>query len=222
MNNKEKNMVIERYNKRLQEFGYSPKTLGWSKSKHNLRYHILLSLWNLDGTDVLDFGCGFGDMYGYAKQIGIKFNYHGIDINENLISLAKQIYPGANLATRDVFQEGLLQKYDYIFSSGVHNLKLKDNWDFIAKTFELFNKYSTCGFALNFLSSKVDYELEETYHTNPVQILELAYKYSNKVVLRNDYMPFESTVFIDKQNDFDKNVVVYPEFIKYVSEDSKF
>ena len=69
---------------------------------------------------------------------------------------------------------------------------------------------------MNFLSDKVEYELENTYHANPAKVLDLAYNYSNKIILRNDYMPFEFTVFIDKKNEFDKNKVVYPEFLKYV------
>ena len=29
-------------------------------------------------------------------------------------------------------------------------------------------------------------------------------------------MPFEFTIFIDKRNEFDKQTVVYPEFVKHV------
>ncbi|MBI3591582.1 MAG: methyltransferase domain-containing protein [Candidatus Melainabacteria bacterium] len=222
MDNLEKQMIIERYNKRLSEFGYNPKTLGWGeKMRHNLRYNILLTHWDLNGKSVLDFGCGFGDMYGYANKINLKIKYHGIDINENLIAEGKKIYPDANLYIKDIFDEKnekSEKKYDYILSSGVHNSKIRDNWGFIKKTFEFFDKYSIKGFALNFLSDKVDYQLEYTYHANPMEILDLAYTYSNRITLRNDYMPFEFTIFIDKENEFDKEQVVYPDYKKYVIE----
>ena len=217
MDKQEKEIVIYKYNKRLKEFGYNPKTLGWDKERHYLRYHILLNHWNLEEQEVLDFGCGFGDMFDYINRAGIKLNYHGVDINENLILTGKKIYPEADLSVRDIFVDGLGKQYDYIFSSGTHNTKLNNNWNFIEKTFELCNKYSKKGFALNFMSNKVDYELEDIYHCDPASIISLAYKYSNRILFRNDYMPFEFTIFIDKQNNFDKSSVVYPEFVKFIS-----
>ena len=47
-------------------------------------------------------------------------------------------------------------------------------------------------------------------------MLELGYRYSNRVMLRNDYMPFEFTVYVDLRRDFDKAHVVYPEFLSFV------
>jgi SAM-dependent methyltransferase len=218
MDKEDKELLIESYNDRFKKYGHSNDTLGWTKGKHELRYHILLTQWNLENKSVLDFGCGFGDMYNYAKNLGLKIEYYGVDLNKELILEGKKDYPDANLEFRDALESGLSRKYDYILSSGVHNFKIKDNWSFIEKTFELYNEYSLKGFALNFLSNRVDYTLEDTYHSDPVKIVELAYKYSNKIVLRNDYMPFEFTLFVDKQKEFDKDSVVYPEFSKYVTE----
>jgi SAM-dependent methyltransferase len=219
MNNPEKQIIIDRYAKRLAQFGYDPKTLGWTKGKHNLRFHILLSQWNLDNADILDFGCGFGDMYAYCMRHFSNTRYQGIDLNQELITEGKKQYPNADLSARDAFAASLDKQYDYIFSSGVHNFKLTDNWRFIQDTFELFNNFSTKGFALNFLSNKVEYELSDTYHSDPALVLDLCYKYSNRVVLRNDYMPFEFTVFVDKQNEFDKDHGVYPEFLRCVEKE---
>ena len=200
----------------LKEHGYSPKTLGWNKKRHNLRYYILLSQWDLNEKSVLDFGCGFGDMYAYLKNNGINANYYGTDINENLITKGKEIYPEANLFHSDALSNGLSRDYDYIFSSGVHNFKFADNWSYIQNTFEFFNKYSKLGFATNFISDKVDFREDDIYYSNPGMVIELAYKYSNKIVLRNDYMPFEFTVFISKNNAFRKETATYTEFEKYI------
>ena len=212
MDKAEEKIVLDRYNKRLAEFGYSPKTVGWFKSRHKLRYHILLSHWELEGKEILDFGCGFGDMYGYIKDHNIKVSYSGLDINDKLIAEGKKIYPEANLFVKSPLLEGLDKKHDYIFSSGLHNLRLKDNWDFIKKTFDTFNRYSRLGFAANFISDNVDYSESDLFHANPSMVLDLAYKYSRRVVLRNDYMPFEFTVFIDKNESFGEEKVVYKGF----------
>ena len=216
MKKEETSFVIERYNKRLEQFGYSPKTLGWPKGRQNLRFYILLNHWDINGKDILDFGCGFGDMYGYLKEKNYKANYFGIDINKNLISEGRKKYPEAALEPIDVFSEGFYGNYDYIYSSGTHNTKISDNWKFVEKTFELFNGHAKLGFALNFLSDKVDFKEEGAFYYNPSRMLDIAYKYSNRIVLRNDYMPFEFTVFVDKRKDFDKDLVIYPEFIQHI------
>lgn len=215
MDKAELDEIKSRYNQRLDQYGYSPKTLGWDKNRHWLRYDILLSKWNLADSSVLDFGCGFGDMFAYMKEKGINAKYTGIDINERLIEKGREIYPNADLRAADIFRT-TPEAHDYVFSSGVHNLKVKDNKAFIEDTFEAFNRIAKRGFALNFLSNKVQYELEHIYHVDPAYILNLAYRYSNRVSLRNDYMPFEFSIFVDKESSFDKTIAVYDDYVGLV------
>ncbi len=212
MEDNERESLIQRYSDRLKEFGYSPKTLGWPKDRHRLRYRILLEQWDLTGKSILDFGCGFGDMYQEILKQEIDARYTGIDLNQDLIAEGKRVYPQARLMSGDFLSDGLPETFDFVFSSGVHNLKLHDNKRFIEDSFQFFDSHSTQGFAINFLSNKVSYELESTFHSDPADILNLAYRYSNRVTLRNDYMPFEFSVFVDKRNDFDSDLAVYPEF----------
>jgi SAM-dependent methyltransferase len=218
MKDSEKKRVIETYNRRLAQFGHDPRTLGWPKRRHRLRYAILLGHWDLKGRSILDYGCGFGDMYAFCRDQALDVDYEGVDINPELIAEGRKRYPEAKLSVRDPLREGLERSYDYAFSSGVHNIKLEDNWSFIEQGFELFDKSCTRGFALNFLSDKVEYKLEHAHHTDPVRVLELAYRYSNRIVLRNDYMPFEFTIFVDKQDAFDKERAVYPEYRPFVED----
>jgi SAM-dependent methyltransferase len=212
----EKDGVIKRYSDRLAEFGDDPQTLGWTKGKHFLRYHMLLAQWDFKGESLLDFGCGFGDMSQYIQDQGINLTYHGVDINPDLISTGQKKYPGVQLFCDDILAHSFEKKFDFVVSSGVHNLKLEDNWGFIEQTFESFAKIANNGFALNFISNKVDFFDHHLYHTDPAQVLNLAYKYSNRVALRNDYMPFEFTVYVDLRKEFDKGSVVYPEFTLYL------
>ncbi|PYR48568.1 MAG: hypothetical protein DMF89_15310 [Acidobacteria bacterium] len=99
------------------------------------------------------------------------------------------------------------------------NFLLTDNWSFIQAMFDLFARHARMGFAANFLSDRVDYRLDHTYHADPAKVLDLAYRYSNRVMLRNDYMPFEFTLYVDLRREFDKTRVVYPEFITLVDVD---
>lgn len=220
MNSEEITEAIRRYNERLQQFGVTEQALGWGeKGRSKLRFEILLSLWDFNKTSILDFGCGFGDLYEYLLAKGFsQISYTGIDVNERFIAIAQERYqlPDASFLVSNLLEDQYSTKHDYILSSGVFNHKLSNNMHFIEKAFDKFNELSIKGFAVNFLSDKVAYSYDYTFHSNPAEILTLAYRYSNNIVLRNDYMPFEFTVFINKAIPVDKEFTVYANYLKYV------
>ncbi len=41
--------TISRYSKRYQQYGYSPRSLGWDKGKQELRFEVLTSLYDFRG-----------------------------------------------------------------------------------------------------------------------------------------------------------------------------
>lgn len=226
MNEKDKKATIERYSLRFKEFGHSPITLGWgSKNRANLRFEIFTQTQDFSDLIILDFGCGFGDFFGFLKNKGIKVKkYIGVDINQELITEAMNIYSadsdamficGDLISKVDVFEK---LHVDYIVSSGVFNHKITNNNEFIQKCFSIFYHLSNIGFSCNFLSDKIDKKyLDSNLHYNPPEkILSYAYSLTNNVVLRNDYMPFEYTVIIDKSKKINSQFTVYEDYIKYV------
>ncbi len=221
MNSKEIEETIKRYNERLKDYGVTEKALGWGdKGRSRLRFKMLCSEWDFRNKTVLDYGCGFGDLYTYIKENYTEdFNYIGIDLNANLIDIAKS--RGHENAAFYVISENPLEffnqhnlKIDYILSSGIFNFKLENNLKYIAETLDVFNSLAKSGFASNFLSDKVDFKAKENYHANPGEILDLHYKYSNNIILKNNYMPFEFTVLVNKQEQVDKQYNVYNDFVK--------
>jgi SAM-dependent methyltransferase len=209
--------VLTRYSDRLRTLGPVPEALGWTKGRHELRYHMLLEPWQLSTERVLDFGCGFGDMFAFCRQHYPGVRYDGFDLNPALIDVGRERYPDARLSSGDALRGGLTGEWDVIVASGVFNFLLSDNWTFIETAFEWFARHARRGFAANFLSDRVEYRLDHTYHADPSKVLELAYRYSNRVMLRNDYMPFEFTVYVDLRKAFDREHVVYPEFLKFIT-----
>jgi SAM-dependent methyltransferase len=218
----EKLAAIARYNARLDQFGHDPRALGWSKRQHLLRYEVLLSYWSLGGADLLDLGCGFGDMYAYCRDNGrADLRYHGIDINPRLVAEGSRRYPEADLTARDVMALGLPRDYDVIVCSGLFNFRLRDNWAFITRSFDLFRSSCAQGFAANFITDRVDFRDDNLYYADPCRVLNLCYKYSRRVVLRQDYMPFEFTVFVDLRDKFDEDYTVFPEYLRFIPAEAK-
>lgn len=215
MNRKDLHAAVNRYSERLEKFGYSEEALGWSKNKNKWRFAALIKEWKdeLHGSSICDFGCGFGDFYSFLKQDeNIRdIRYLGIDINANLIEEGARHYPEAEFWVGDIVAEPFDRKFDFVFSSGVFNHKLdhQNEYKFIEECLDKLNQISTKGYAVNFLSDKVDYQLGHTFHSNPGKILEMVFRHSKNIVFRNDYMPFEFTVFVRKDIPINMEKVVF-------------
>lgn len=214
----EVNKIINLYNDHYRKNGMSQKSLGWGeKNRSRLRFEILTSAWNLNNQSILDVGCGFGDLFLFLQQKKIKYSdYLGIDLNKKFITNSCRLHPEGNFKQMNLYKDMSLGKFNYVFASGIFNDKLKNNLKYIKNTLEKINECATHGFAVNFLSDKVQYRIDHVYHSNPGKILEICYKYSNNIILRNDYMPFEFTVFINKTAKYDAHLAVYHQFLKYL------
>jgi SAM-dependent methyltransferase len=213
----EQEAVIERYTQRFAEHGYSPKTLGWDKGKQEIRFTVLTSQYDFRGKSVLDIGCGFGDLnLTLAKRYGDDYHYHGVDLVPVLIDQARTLYRGDHIrfSCADILSEDFAGEYDYAVASGIFNHKMHDiaNYDFIEAVMGRALALCRDGVGFDFLSDKVDYQLEHTFHSSPEHVLGMAYKHSRNVVLRNDYMPFEFGVFINKDASFSREDTVFTRY----------
>ena len=208
--------IIEHYNSLYKKYGYSDKSIGWGKNRKNLRYHILCSKFNLNGKSILDYGCGFGNLISYLNYNYEGFDYTGLDINEKLLNEAKIQYPEYVFKKVNFLNSNLDQKYDYIVSSGVHNTNIGDNYSIIKDTMGKFNEASNYGFAMNFLSTNVDYEEKKLFYSSPSKILEMGLNHSSNVLLRHDYMPFEFTLIVFKNKKIDEKLNIYEDYVSKV------
>jgi SAM-dependent methyltransferase len=212
----DKKSLLTLYSDRLARYGPTLAALGWTKPKARLRFRVLLEYWVSDSQirplRVLDFGCGFGDLFGYARDSNISIDYTGLDMNPDLIAVARAKYPTARFICVDLFERPLDEKFDVVLSSGAHNYLLTNNRRFIETSFQSFSNISTIGFAVNFLSERVNYKNETNYYSAPESILSLALRHSPRVVLRHDYMPYEFTIFVDKRSTVNESLNVFEPF----------
>lgn len=213
----DKNIVVDRYSKRYKQFGYSPKALGWDKGKQDLRYHILFEEFNLENKSILDIGCGFGDANKIISQKTKNYTYLGIDIVEDLINEARKVYKNRdniNFIIDDFLNTKLNNQFDIVVASGIFNFKLQkeDNYIFIESFMKKAFKLANEGFAFDFLSDKVDFQYEHTFHSSPLKILEMGYKLSKNIILKNHYMPFEFALVVFKDTSFTKEDTIFKRF----------
>lgn len=209
--------TIERYTSRYREHGYSPKSLGWDKGKQDVRFSVLTSQYDFAGKSVLDVGCGFGDLNRILRKKCLDdYAYVGIDVVPDLIAEARSRYVGKeiNFIVGDFLEVDLADKFDYVVASGIFNHRLRhaDPYDLIEAAIAKALSVSRDGLAFDFLSDKVDYRLEHTFHSSPEKVLSIAYKFSRNIVLRNDYMPFEFSLFIFKDDSFAREDTLFSRY----------
>jgi len=206
--------TIERYTSRYKKYGYSPKSLGWDKGKQDVRFEILTSQYDFNNKKILDIGCGFGDLNTILyEKYGQNYSYIGIDLVPDLIREARIRYPGNNITfeTGDFLETDFDSKVDFVVASGIfnHQLSKANNYEIIEAVITKALSVANDGLAFDFLSDKVDYQLEHTFHSSPEKILTIAYKYSRNILLRNDYMPFEFSLFIFNNDSFSEDDTLF-------------
>ena len=205
MNDKEKTLI--RYNKRLEEYGYNPKTLGWLKGRQGIRFSALTSIGELNKCSVLDVGCGFGDLYKFLKLKKDTVKYTGLELNPKLIEIGKRQYPKANLKKFDIEKDRIVNDFDWIIVSGLFNYKKKNPYTHIEKSLRKLFKNCKKGIAVDFMSTYVDYKDKETNYVSPEKLFSICKKICKRVSIRSDYMPYEFCIYLYKNNETTKNHV---------------
>lgn len=206
-----------RVENRYSQFGYSLETLDSKGNKSYIRHKILTSQYNFKGKRVLDIGCGFGELNQQLSELTGKesYVYQGIDISDSIVNEAQKQFPDTNISFvhGEFLNYPFTENFDYGVLAGALNYPVKgDNYEYV---FEVMKKaLSLCkdGIAFDFLSDRVDYRYEHAFYYNPMKILEIAYGFSRRVLLRNDYFPFEFSVFVWNNDSFEKEDTT---FIKY-------
>lgn len=192
---------VQRYEKRLQEFGYSPATLGWGvHGRQEVRFSVLAEFaLRMPNSSVLDVGCGFCDLYDFLGSRGWRGRYTGIDIVPGLLEVARQRHPDLEVRELDVTDDSApADEYDFVISSGALNAALPSGGnaahiEVALRSMHRRSRYATC---VDFLSSYVDFQKPGAYHTDPGWALAAAKQLTRCVSLRHDYMPYEFSLFL--------------------------
>ncbi len=167
-----KKELLNFYGRHLRDFGDSPQAVRWTPEGQIRRYGTLLSMTgDLSGKTILDFGCGKGDLFGFLNDKGISVTYCGIDVNENLIELAKTKYPRAEFMAVDIEEESFDRMFDVIVACGVFNLRIAGIDDSLRNvTKKLFGLCSE-SLHMNFLTYYVPQRNVELFYVKPEEIL---------------------------------------------------
>lgn len=196
------------FSEKLKAYGPTPKGVDWN-SEHSqiLRFQEFAKLLPVKGSKftLCDFGCGYGAFFDYIKDKYPELVYTGYDINDDMISSAKEIYKASQLSPN--WKTSLVQgqQFEYTIACGVLNLKLNasaSEWiEQVKSTLQDINAITSNTFAFNILTSYSDEEKKKDYlyYADPCFWFDYCINnFSKNVSLIHDYRAYEFIIQVKK------------------------
>lgn len=188
------------YRNLLLEHGDGPQAVQYSsRESQERRFDIIAEIGDLNGSSILDFGCGTGQLYAYLKRKGIEVDYYGADIVDEFLTLCRSKFPHGRFGR---FEDFAGQQFDYVLLSGVFNNRIKDNTGFYRDTLKSLFGVARKGLSFNMMSAYVDYQDQGLFYEYPENVYAfLKQNLTPFVTLRNDYEvkpgvpPFDFTIY---------------------------
>ncbi|MCX5799565.1 MAG: class I SAM-dependent methyltransferase [Proteobacteria bacterium] len=188
------------YLNEFKKYGYSLDSLMWPKGAQDARFKSKFDIGVLTNARILDVGCGFGHMLDYLHAWNINAQYTGIDICPDFIEIAKQRHPSADFRVLNILDNPMDETWDWVFSVGTLNVTSeKDRWWPYVKAM-IRRMYDLCaqGVAVDLFSTYVDFQKEKVFHAKPEKVFSFAKTLTRRVVIRHDYMAYEFTLYLYK------------------------
>lgn len=199
MNSADKEVIVGRYRERLQAHGASPAALATGNAeRRDIRFGVLAGIGTLEGSSVLDIGCGMGDFYAYLRERGVHVRYTGYDITPDFVSLAAQRHPDARFEVRDVQADGIPQRFDYVVSSQTFNNRLlhDDNLAVMQDVLRRAHAVADKGVVFDMITDHVDFREERLFYYSPETMFRFAKTLTKRVQLRHDYPLYEFALYL--------------------------
>jgi SAM-dependent methyltransferase len=188
--------ILSFYDEHIDEYGSGPKAVGWNDGQsQTARFAALCKVGDLDGSSVLDVGCGLGDFYGYLEGHYEGVEYTGIDINPRYVERARKLYTEAHFEVVD-FEEYTGGPFDYVCASGAFAVKIPQYKEVyfgqIKKMFEIARR----GVAFTMLDER-QHPNDASYAAYSVEeVRTFCLSLTNDVVVYHDYLPHDFTVIL--------------------------
>lgn len=184
---------------RFEQFGDSPRSLDLSPEGQRGRFEVLSEVGDLSHKRVLELGSGLGHFYEFLRDRFEGVQYTGLDFSAKFVEWARMRYPGAAFEIRDVLKAPLLGGNDFVLCSGMHNLETGTNDDDMEALMEKAWDAAAEGVAFSMLSIHADRREEGRHYYDPLRICSAALSLTRYVVLRQDYMPHDFTVYLYRE-----------------------
>jgi SAM-dependent methyltransferase len=184
--------------------GDSPASVQYPTHDSQVIRFSILSAKIDKSSNIIDLGCGLGDMLPYLRQYGFTGKYLGCDFVPEFIELAKRKYRQdlrADFLEFNVLKDDLPDGFDYVLISGIFNNKIINNQDFIETALKKSISKAKVGVVFNALSDYVEYQDESLFYISPLTLFDYCKRnLTPYITLKHDYLtkpggfPYEFTM----------------------------
>ena len=181
------------------------KILGWeSKEAQYLRFNALISTVVLENKKMLDVGCGLGNLLEYLNDKKIKLDYTGVDILDSMVESAKAKKLVGRFYCIDIFESHSFsdESFDVIYSSGIFNLNLENNKEFLIKALNRFILLSRDVIAFSLLHKNSLDKEDLYYYFDPDEVVTMInqlFPELKKIQIVEGYLHNDFTVICRKE-----------------------
>jgi len=193
-------MTADLYQKAFDNYGESPKALHWvNYASQAVRFKHLVSDLELEDKTILDAGCGMGDILPFIYARTERFDYLGIDTNEDFIAVAKKRYAGHSFKVGDPFFGNLRRRFEVVLCSGVMN-ENKPDWlnlrkRMIAHLFDAATETLAFNMAGAFHYIPPDAKIA---YADAQAIYDYCRSLTSQVSIKTGYSPYDFTIVMQK------------------------
>jgi SAM-dependent methyltransferase len=169
------------YLTQFKKYGIDNKSLFWPKGRQRIRFEQHLSMLenskkrSNETLSILDYGCGFSDLYEYIINANISVSeYIGVDILDEFLQVGKKKFNQNNYYTRDFFCSNIHITADLIVASGTFNIRYfneyEKNYKFLLSEITMLSKRAKSYISFDFMTDQVDYMNINAFHISPARL----------------------------------------------------
>ena len=194
--------IREHYEPRIAPDRPHYDILDWaSPLTQEARFRVLADNVSLHGKSLLDVGCGLGDLREYLVRRGIDADYTGVDVSGKMVQAALDRQPGGRFLQADLFDgRGPFPDagFDVVYCSGIFNLDLGNNVEFVPQAVEVFLRLARQCVVCNMLHKRAGAGDGTYFFFEPAEVLPRLRQLTPQVRLIDDYLPNDFTVICYK------------------------
>jgi SAM-dependent methyltransferase len=197
------------YSERFALHGATSEGVDWGadESRMLLRFEKMLAVTGSPPAGkprILDVGCGYGGLLGYAARRKTEVDYTGIDVAENMITWAAANSGSGAFLCGDILEYEFDRTFDYVVCSGILTQKLDatitDMDRFAARLIRRMFELCERGIAFNVMTTKVNYFSSNLYYRNPVELFAWCVtEISPYIKIDHAYPLYEYTVYLYRE-----------------------
>lgn len=200
--------VSHYYSSRIARFGPTPSGVDWNGAEGQLarfaRFNPLFE--RAPGAlSVIDYGCGYGELYSFLTLSFDVKSYVGVDVAPAMLQAARNAFSDDNVVQLSDRLDSVTPA-QCVVASGTYNVKLAANlgdWsDYVFDDLKALWGKATFGLSVNFLSGLSDPKKKQPklLYADPQKILTFLQKEISPLVnLDHSYSPWEFTVTIFRE-----------------------